>query len=388
MIITVTFWRTQSTRTMPKNVLILSRPLSNILDEGSKNLVYYIAKHSNSGLRILVENDFSLHLPNNIQQVRIKGRINKDYVENSRSMYIKLRLALEVIKIFKYEAIHSFFTITTTTAIILLFASIVLRKKIIINLPVFCDSRPVSPAIKLLLKRAAWVFVMTNYTKNKILKHTKNASIVLPVVDPKRYRPINNQEKSFFRKKLNLDSFSKIIIIPGEYGRLEMTDNLMSIVKQIGHKQPEALFVFSFRLKTKHDLQAENTTKKTLEGYNVLYLNTVNNYFEYVAASDFALFPAKNMLGKFDLPLALVEIMAMGKPVLHTDIAPLNELYNAKDGFCLPDNPDIFANKIVENINNNELYKNLSNTTLREAQRFMPENVIPDYESLYDSVIK
>lgn len=368
-----------------KRILILSRPLSNILDEGSKNLVYYICKKLNLNLNIIVENNFSYYLPDNININRINFEINKNYVENSRNISTKYKLVKVILDFKKYDIIHSFFTLTSLNVILLIFAKIILGKKIVLNLPSFNHKSEKSILVRLIIKIADQIIVLSKFTKDKIIKNNKETHIIRPTIDSEKYRYISDNKKRNIRKKLNLDDIFTIII-PGEYNRMNMLDNVIKIIKNT-YRKNNILYILSFRLKTFRDAKTEKITKRRLNNFNVLFLNTVNNFHEYIAASDMAIFPVKNMEGKFDLPLSLVEIMVMGKPVLHTNIKPLNELYCNSSGFSIPNNADIFSNKILEIINNNQYYLKLKNQTIIESKKFKPSRIIKKYHNLYNKLL-
>ena len=371
---------------MDNRVFILSRPLSNTLDEGSKNLVYYLSKSATEKVRVFAENDFSLFLPSNVNTIRIKVYGNSLYVESSRSYAVKFSLLREVLKFWKYKTLHAFFTLTKINVLVLLFSKFVLRKNLIVNIPAIPQNSFDSIFLKLLLRKTDHIIVLSDFSYRKIIGFNKNVTKVPPIIDPTKYRPADKPAIIAARNKLNIKS-SFVVIIPGEYGRLNMNENLVEIIKSVHKSDPNVLFILSFRLKISEDLYIQEKIKKKLKGNNVLFINTVPNYHEYAIAADISIFPAKNMEGKFDLPLALVELMSMGKPVLHTDIAPLNELYYSKKDFCLPDRPESFTQKIIELNQDKQLYSSLSQKTMQEAERFLPENVIPFYDSIYEKHI-
>lgn len=367
-----------------KGIFILSRPLSNVLDEGSKNLVYYLCKNSSKNYIVTVEKKFTLQLPQNIIKIPFLDDINKNYVESSKSNKVKIFLIKELFKIQKYETIHVFFTITKINALVLLFFNVFFQKKIILSLPVVKSDTIDNYFIKKLLKNSSKIVVMSNYSK-KILNNFENNTInIAPLVDDNKYYPYPLHLKVKLKENLSINLSSFIIIIPGEYGRLKMNENMINIIKHINKLNKDCLFILSFRLKNKDDKKTEIEVKKALENCNVLFLNTVNNYHEYCAISDLAIFPAKSMEGKFDLPLALVELMAMGIPVLHSDIAPLNELYKEKQTFCLPANSTSFSKKIIALLEDEEEYNKSVEITLNEAERFKPKEVIKKYSKIYE----
>lgn len=372
---------------MKKQILILSRPLSNILDEGSKNLVYYLCKYSEDNLSVLVEKKFSLYLPPNITQIKINKTIDKRFVENSRSLYVKFRLVKEILQFWNYETIHTFFALTPLSAVVLIFSKKILNKKIIVNIPYLSKKAYKSKLVNTLLKISDQIIVMSDFTKNRLKYFEQKITKIPPLIDVSKYYTTSENEKSIIKDKLKIKT-NFIILVPGEYNRLGMTGDIVKIIKNINSLclNEDILFILAFRIKTSKDLKKEIKTKYELKEFNnILFLNTVDNYHEYCAISDLAMFPAtKNQ--KFDLPLSLVEFMAMGKPVFHYNISPFNELYNQNSSFCFPINAEIMAKKTLEIINNKKEYKKLCQDTIKKSKNFLPGNILSEYHQIYEAV--
>jgi glycosyltransferase involved in cell wall biosynthesis len=55
-----------------------------------------------------------------------------------------------------------------------------------------------------------------------------------------------------------------------------------------------------------------------------------------IARSDVCILPLRDTYGKVDIPLFLLEAMAMAKPIIVTDIPPLNELLEDPVGLGVP----------------------------------------------------
>lgn len=369
---------------MNKNrILILSRPLSNVLDEGNKNLVYYICKNSNQNLNVFVEKDFSLQLPKQISQIKIKITIDKKYVDNSRSFLVKLFIIKELLKFWKYDTIHTFFSLSSMNVVMLLFANMFLKKKILISLPALDQPAIDSRLVNLLFKKSAQILVMSDYTAERLEKYKFKITKIPPTINNEKHIIFSENEIFNIKKKLGI-LHDSIIIVPGEYNRLGINKNIVEIVK---NSPKNILFIFSFRIKAKEDLKKEQEVKKQLSAHdNVLFLNTVNNYHEYAGISTLSVFPATKDK-KFDLPLSLVELMAMGKPVIHTDIRPQNELYLDNSLFCVKNSPKLVSEKISILINDKKTYEKYKTKTILESKRFLPENVVPLYEKIYSKFL-
>jgi glycosyltransferase involved in cell wall biosynthesis len=368
---------------MNQSIYILSRPLSNILDEGSKNLVYYLCLNTNHSLSVVTENSFELKLSPSVTTYKLDFEVDKENVENSRSLKVKIHLIKRLFQARKINTVHCFFTITPLNAFILLMVRFFYRVRVVVTIPAFPIAFENNFLIKRVMRKAECVVVMTNDTSKLIKRFTDKVQVIPPLVDDNKYFPMAESLILELKKKLGITA-EFTVIIPGEYGRLDMNENSVKIVKETNKRHPEVLFIFSFRLKTGQDKIIENKIKKRLIGCSVLFLNTINNYHEYASIADISVFPANSMDGKFDLPLALVELMCSGVPVFHSDIPKLNELYKTQvDQFALRRN-EVYVEKISQCFTQREAFKRYKEVTLREAVRFSPEKVTKQYDLIYN----
>lgn len=366
-----------------KNILFLSRPLTNSFDEGSKNLVYNLCLLLRKNATVLVDKSFDSYLPPTVAPIRLPFAIDTQFVESSRSLKVKMYNLTLLLRLFRYNPIHAFFSLTQLNCIPLLVAHYLFQKKIFVNLPSGQNKYIGKPLVKLLLRRAAVVCVMTEHTAYQLALSGIVAEVVPPLIDPNRFFPIDLEKKESLRRKLNLSEYF-VVIYPGEYSRLDGNENIIRIVRGVSTKCQKVLFVMACRLKSRKDKEVEAFIKNSVSAHcNVLFLNESQSYFEYAAASDMAIFPINSMRGKFDLPLSLVELMVMGKPVLHSDIAPLNELYEGSSYLCLPPKSECFVRALIEIAENAELYTELVKQTFHEASRFAPKKIVERFRSIY-----
>lgn len=65
---------------------------------------------------------------------------------------------------------------------------------------------------------------------------------------------------------------------------------------------------------------------------NVLLLEEILDMRSLIARADVCILPLRDTYGKVDIPLFLLEAMAMAKPIVITDIAPLNDYFGGACG--------------------------------------------------------
>ena len=103
---------------------------------------------------------------------------------------------------------------------------------------------------------------------------------------------------------------------------------------------------------------------------------------------DISLFPVRNMQGKFDIPLAVIEAMACGKPVIISDIPILKEFSNKNNSIQVrAGNTEDITSAILSLYNNKEKSKNLGESARRYVQEnFSIEKTAEKYSKIYKSL--
>jgi len=128
------------------------------------------------------------------------------------------------------------------------------------------------------------------------------------------------------------------------------------VVKQF----PEVKFVFANRFfETK--LEKQNLAKiksgiyeKNLTG-NVMFLGIVENMKQLIKAADIVVFPPNAMVFKMDYPLILLEAMSMAKPVIFSNVSPLDELFESQSNIMIErNNPKQLSAAIISLLSHKE----------------------------------
>lgn len=129
--------------------------------------------------------------------------------------------------------------------------------------------------------------------------------------------------------------------------------------------------------------------KRMAEALGIMYENKTNLSYEEVIKtydkSDMVVFPSS-----FEgLGLPILEAQASGKPVITTNLEPMN--WVAGDGAILLDNPlDIskYRTAVLQLIHDEGMRKELRAKGLKNAKRFSLDNAIHQYMDLYTKILK
>ena len=128
------------------------------------------------------------------------------------------------------------------------------------------------------------------------------------------------------RKALALSPSDTIALYPGDY---EVSTGARTVAKACAALAREGVrTVFACRAKTMRAGSARTEVEALHRGVvpEPLHLGEVPNMSTWIAAADVILFPVDELYGKVDLPLVLIEALALGKPVVVADDGPLPEL--------------------------------------------------------------
>ena len=124
--------------------------------------------------------------------------------------------------------------------------------------------------------------------------------------------------------------------------------------------------------------------KKGLES-NVLFTGNVRNVDEYLQASDIFVFPSKNDA----FPLALIEAMACGLPVIATPVGAIKQIVSHKlNGFVVDtDNYKQLYSALMILITDSSFAATLGKAARQTVQeKYAEETVVQKYRDLFEYI--
>jgi glycosyltransferase involved in cell wall biosynthesis len=171
------------------------------------------------------------------------------------------------------------------------------------------------------LKYLCWgdaINCLSNEAEKRLTKININTVTMLPWPSPNRIR-FNSDRRKVTRSQF-FSNFDKIILYPGEFSKLGIGSDFSDCISETLSLDESICFVLACRF----DIQGigkEIVSKlpKSLRR-QVILLGESNQIIELIEASDLVIFPALKMTGKFQPPLVLMESLALGVPILTSDI--------------------------------------------------------------------
>jgi glycosyltransferase involved in cell wall biosynthesis len=210
----------------------------------------------------------------------------------------------------------------------------------------------------------------------------------------KKFFPKNKPKKILEEMKLNQNNF--VVLFAGEYTRLKAIDDIIKAAEIIfkNNQNNDIKFVLACRIKSTQDRTKKEGIIQQIKqrGFSkqIIFKETVENMADLYNLSDVNIFPVREMAGKFDIPLALIEAMACKKPVIVSDIPVLQEfIKNKENGLVTPKaKPGNLAENILKLKRENKLREKISQSGFNFVkENFDIERNIKKYNKLYQEML-
>jgi len=361
---------------------MVTRPIGEPWNEGGKNLAYNIARNiKNNKINLLVKNNFSNKVPKNIYLEKIYSSSNKRKV----SFLDKLRLFIRLSLIDDLDCYHFIFTPEIYSS---LFSRIILKlknKKSIQTIPTLIENKKFINSLIFAEK----IVVLSDYTRNFLInKGFENVIKINPGIDINLFKPEKKDSKLI--NELNLKN-KFVILVPGE---LEPRRGTRVMLKSlINLRNSEIIFfIFSYRKdNNKKHLKEKKFIKSILNKYkinNFVFLEDFNNIKKLINISDIVVYPTLDMNEKQEIPMILLECLAMKKPVIITDVPPLNEILKSNCGKKINKGDFYKLSQGILNLKNNKRLrlKMGENGRIMVMKYFNMINAAKEYEKLYSDI--
>ncbi len=319
-----------------KEILFVSRPIAPPWDEASKNFAYNLAKEiadNNSNLEIhLMTKGILPDLPKNIIQHPIYTSSQNDF-----SLSQKLRMLWFLIwNTRKFNVTHLLFTPTKFNSLILksIFRTFARQTKIIQTIATLREDLFSDNEIRKIMFGDK-IVTYSEYAKNKLQSlGFDNIEKIYPGIDLDEYSPKN------LSSVISEDKTSFIINFTGEYVRLGAMDDVINAFITVSKKIPKAKLSLAVRVKNEKDAKKKKEVVAKLHKNNLLKKVSFHDDGNYKMSDiynlcDISLFPVRDMKGKFDVPLAVIEAMACEKPIILSNISILKEFANEKNSLTI-----------------------------------------------------
>jgi len=177
--------------------------------------------------------------------------------------------------------------------------------------------------------------------------------------------------------QLKLEQNDFIITYPGEFTRLGAIDDIINMALQYSGilTEKKIKIILACRVKNKQDFEKREKIRDLLKKKNltgqVILPDTFETMEKVYNSSDVVIFPVRDMKGKFDVPLAVIEAMACAKPVIISDLPILAEFASSNNACIIkPGDPELLWTEIIKLYESQSLRDQIG----AQARKFVEEN--------------
>lgn len=199
------------------------------------------------------------------------------------------------------------------------------------TIPATADGKP----LKRHMFFAKRIVALSRYGQSNLQQlGVKNVIYIPPGIDVDEWALVADQSAEL---KANLGlTGHPVLLFPGHYGPGQGSEILLEALPDILGRVPETRFIFACRLRSNTDYERERAVRYKIHAmgftHAVRFYNTVADMRGLIGASDAILLPLQTMRAKVDIPTTLLEALAAAKPVVISDIPPMNELLQRSGG--------------------------------------------------------
>lgn len=380
-----------------KKILFYTRPLVPPWDEGSKNLAFEIAKNNDGNFIFeLLSDKSNLLKKESWPKKKREIQINKIFPSARLNIWSKFALLKRLfLSPLDVNLIHFLFTPRLITSQLFHWK---LKNKSIKTLQTIATLDPQISRDKILAKKilfADLIIAQSQFTLNQLKKLEIPAQLIYPGIDLKKFVP--QTKNSSLMKKLGITPNDFVVLFAGEYDRLEAVDDILDAFKILKTKKETGVLkmILACRLKTEKDREIKKSVQKRVlqNGWknNFIFLDFAQDMVALYNLADLNIFPVRKMVGKFDVPLVLIESMACGKTVLVSNLPVLTEIIqDVRNGGAVPvGNSQLLAEKILWLKDNPQINQQLG-LAGREFvhQHFNIQQIAEKYQQVYQDLLK
>jgi glycosyltransferase involved in cell wall biosynthesis len=131
------------------------------------------------------------------------------------------------------------------------------------------------------------------------------------------------------RRQLGISERAPIFVYPGDIELSGGAEAVARVVSPVARELPDAIFVFAYRPKTDRAEPVARALARRLDPSRVRFASALSDVLVLIATASAVLFPVDDLWGKVDLPIVLLESMALGIPVIALEHGPLCDLEGA-----------------------------------------------------------
>lgn len=239
-----------------------------------------------------------------------------------------------------------------------------------------------SPVVTFSMNESAAITAVSKNLRDETYRNfkiEKEIEVIYNFVDAERF---NKKPITPFRQLIAPDG-ERILLHASNFRKVKRVEDVVKVFAEVVKEIPcKLIFV------------GDGPERPFVEGLSrdmnvckdIRFLGRQEEVEDILAITDLFLLPSEYE----SFGLVALEAMAAGVPVISSNAGGLPEInLNGVTGF-LSDVGDIksMSNHILQIFSDETLFQNLKNNALLQAEKFDIKNIVPQYEKLYDKVLK
>ncbi len=222
-----------------------------------------------------------------------------------------------------------------------------------------------------------------DYLRYKVAEEDK--LVIIPSgIELYKCQPIPQEERSKLKKKLGIPEHSAVVGTAGRLVPVKGPGFLIQAVGQVISEHPDTYLVFAGDGPLRKNLEKDAVDMGLAK--NIIFTGWRDDMARILSVFDIFCLPSLNEgMGR-----VLVEAMALGKPVVASDVGGIPDLIiPGKNGFLVPPrNPGELAQQILFLIKNREEREKLGRAGKKMASTYSDEIMVKKIAELYEKVLK
>ncbi len=228
------------------------------------------------------------------------------------------------------------------------------------------------------------IVALSEWTRVRLLR-ARVRDAIIRVIPPCAADPVVKEPAGLVRERYDLGS-GPVVLYPGDLHVSSGASMVAAAASDVLRTVPGARFVFACRPKGHDTSEREAGLRAALRGLDafVRILGEVDDMPSLLAAADVVAFPADDLYGKVDLPIVLLEAMALGRPLALVSDGPLEELPGVH---VPPGDSAALARALVELCHDAAMRERLgADARTAWERRHTPEIVAAQHDALYSEL--
>jgi glycosyltransferase involved in cell wall biosynthesis len=190
------------------------------------------------------------------------------------------------------------------------------------------------------------------------------------------------------QSKVSQRSRTGKVLFVGNADKTKGLDIFLEVAKSILHTNPDVKFVVTLH-EPMDRLQSVRVVASRLLGSSVEVLGVVHDMAQLVSSVDVVVAPFRSTEGISDIPIIVLEAMALGKPVVASNLEGVREvIQHGKNGLIVDLGVSEFTTAIKCLLDNPALSEEIGKEAILSAKRFSYSEVSKRLSDLYLSVIE